>query len=74
MTDGMWLISVSSSGVLPLKVIIMVVSFCRIKPRSPCRASAGCRHAAWIPSELNVAESLVAMWPDLPMPVNMTLP
>ena len=44
--DGMWLTRASSSGVLPLKVIMITVSFGRIRPRSPCKASAGCRHAA----------------------------
>ena len=43
-------------------------------PRSPWLASPGCRKKAGVPVEARVAAILVAMWPDLPMPVQTTRP
>src|SRR5438477_3895470 len=43
-------------------------------PRSPCRASAGCRKIAAVPVLVSVAAILRAMRPDLPMPVTITRP
>src|ERR1017187_2161078 len=43
-------------------------------PRSPCRASAGCRYSAGVPVEAKVAASLRPISPLLPMPVTTTRP
>jgi hypothetical protein len=43
-------------------------------PRSPWLASAGCTKNAGVPVLANVAASLRATWPDLPMPETTTRP
>lgn len=53
---------------------MMMVSLGRMTPKSPWRASDGCRHTACMPRLLNVADNFVAMCPDLPIPVKITLP
>ena len=39
-----------------------------MRPRSPWSASVGCRKWLGVPVEANVAEILVPMRPDFPMP------
>ena len=46
----------------------------RMRPRSPCTASAGCRVRLGVPVEARVAEILAPTSPALPMPVTTTRP
>jgi len=43
-------------------------------PRSPCKASAGCKKQEGMPRLEKVAASLRATRPDLPMPEKITFP
>ena len=62
------------SDVAPEFEIIIAKSFWVIAPRSPCVASAGCKKNDGVPVLERVAEIFLAIWPDLPMPINNTLP
>ena len=52
----------------------IIASSRAIMPRSPWLASLGWTKKAGVPVEARVAAILVAIWPDLPMPVTMTRP
>lgn len=51
-----------------------IVSYFPTFPKSPWRASVGCRYVAWILSEFIVATSFFAICPLFPTPEMMSLP
>src|SRR5664279_2242310 len=64
----------SISPVSPLADMANSASPRTIMPRSPCRASAGCKYRAGVPVELRVAATLRAISPLFPIPVTTTRP
>ena len=65
---------VTISAVEPELEMAMTTSLRVIIPRSPWQASPGCTKNAGVPVLARVAAILLAMWPDLPMPVTTTRP
>ena len=64
----------NSSSVEPLFESKTATSSFPTIPRSPCNESTGCRNAAGVPVEVNVAAIFRAMSPDFPTPLTMTRP
>ena len=64
----------STSSVSPLCDSAITTSSARMRPRSPCTASAGWSVKARVPVEASVAASFWPTSPALPIPVTITLP
>ena len=54
--------------------IAKITSLSANTPRSPWLASPGCTKNAGVPVLARVAEILLPIWPDLPIPMTITLP
>ena len=66
--------SIYICSVVPELDIIIIASLLVIIPKSPWLISVGEQYWERVPVELIVLEILLAIWPDLPTPVIITLP